>query len=103
MAKWLEILLFTIIIAISVLIPSLNRDTCTGDSGSNGLDPGVLIITAHPDDETMFFAPSILSLIAQNITVEALCLSNGTDSIPLGCNLAPMSDHFSAKQAIQTV
>lgn len=39
----------------------------------------VLIVTAHPDDESMFFAPTILGLKAQdeNCRVFILCLSNG--------------------------
>ena len=39
---------------------------------------GVLIVTAHPDDECMFFAPTILML--QQLTgadVHLLCLSSG--------------------------
>ncbi len=83
MAKWLEILLFTTVVSISVLIPSLEMDACPMGSGNSVSRSGsALIITAHPDDETMFFAPSILSLVAQNIPVEALCLSNGADSVP---------------------
>lgn len=39
----------------------------------------VLIVTAHPDDECMFFGPTILSLTQRNepCTVYLLCLSNG--------------------------
>lgn len=39
----------------------------------------VLIVTAHPDDESMFFAPTILGLKTQNenCRVFILCLSNG--------------------------
>lgn len=39
----------------------------------------VLIVTAHPDDESMFFAPTILGLKAQDedCRVFILCLSNG--------------------------
>lgn len=38
----------------------------------------VLIVTAHPDDECMFFAPSILSLNSSPYTnVHILCLTNG--------------------------
>uniref|UniRef100_A0A336M9X5 N-acetylglucosaminylphosphatidylinositol deacetylase n=1 Tax=Culicoides sonorensis TaxID=179676 RepID=A0A336M9X5_CULSO len=39
----------------------------------------VLIVTAHPDDESMFFAPTILSLKErdENCRVFILCLSNG--------------------------
>lgn len=38
----------------------------------------VLIVTAHPDDETMFFGPTILSLTKRSdCDVYLLCLSNG--------------------------
>lgn len=38
----------------------------------------VLVVTAHPDDECMFFGPTILSLAKRpNCTVYLLCLSNG--------------------------
>lgn len=37
----------------------------------------VLIVTAHPDDECMFFAPTILNLLRQNCHVYLLCLSSG--------------------------
>lgn len=38
----------------------------------------VLIVTAHPDDECMFFGPTILSLLRRNnCNVYLLCLSNG--------------------------
>lgn len=37
----------------------------------------VLIVTAHPDDECMFFAPTILALTRAGIEVHVLCLSRG--------------------------
>lgn len=38
----------------------------------------VLIVTAHPDDECMFFGPTILNLTKQkDCTVYILCLSTG--------------------------
>lgn len=37
----------------------------------------VLLVTAHPDDECMFFGPTILSLSRRNCEVYLLCLSNG--------------------------
>jgi N-acetylglucosaminylphosphatidylinositol deacetylase len=37
----------------------------------------VLIVTAHPDDEVMFFAPTILALVGLGVQVHALCLSIG--------------------------
>lgn len=37
----------------------------------------VLVVTAHPDDECMFFAPTIIQLVALNVDVHLLCLSKG--------------------------
>lgn len=39
---------------------------------------GTLLITAHPDDECMFFAPTILHLKSCGERVKILCLSEGT-------------------------
>ncbi|XP_074642785.1 N-acetylglucosaminyl-phosphatidylinositol de-N-acetylase-like isoform X2 [Tubulanus polymorphus] len=36
-----------------------------------------MFVTAHPDDECMFFTPSILSMIACGHSVYLLCLSTG--------------------------
>lgn len=36
-----------------------------------------VFIIAHPDDECMFFAPSIITLLKKNISVQLLCLSSG--------------------------
>lgn len=40
-------------------------------------DVQALILTAHPDDECMFFSPTILSLRKQDVHVKSLCLSSG--------------------------
>ncbi|CAJ0578384.1 unnamed protein product, partial [Mesorhabditis spiculigera] len=37
----------------------------------------ILFVTAHPDDETMFFAPTITSLAKQGHRLFLLCVSNG--------------------------
>jgi hypothetical protein len=37
----------------------------------------VLIVIAHPDDECMFFSPTIIQLVKQHIPVFILCLSSG--------------------------
>lgn len=37
----------------------------------------VLVVVAHPDDETMFFSPLLLSLTLFGVPVHVLCLSNG--------------------------
>ncbi|WVF70985.1 hypothetical protein IAT40_005781 [Kwoniella sp. CBS 6097] len=39
-----------------------------------------LVVTAHPDDEVMFFSPTILGLISQGWEVNGLCLSTGNSS-----------------------
>lgn len=43
----------------------------------------VLVVTAHPDDESMFFSPTILNLIRCRKRVHILCLSSG-DSLNQG-------------------
>lgn len=37
----------------------------------------VVIVTAHPDDECMFFGPTISSLVSNGVEVYILCLSRG--------------------------
>jgi N-acetylglucosaminylphosphatidylinositol deacetylase len=37
----------------------------------------LLLVTAHPDDEAMFFAPTISRLLQQGTSIHILCLSNG--------------------------
>ncbi|CAB3222228.1 unnamed protein product [Arctia plantaginis] len=37
----------------------------------------VLVVVAHPDDECMFFGPTIFRLCEQGVDVHILCLSNG--------------------------
>ncbi|WOO76796.1 N-acetylglucosaminyl-phosphatidylinositol de-N-acetylase [Vanrija pseudolonga] len=39
--------------------------------------PYALILTAHPDDEVMFFAPTILNLVATGWSILGVCLSSG--------------------------
>ncbi|XP_078404507.1 N-acetylglucosaminyl-phosphatidylinositol de-N-acetylase [Cetorhinus maximus] len=36
-----------------------------------------LLVTAHPDDECMFFAPALLRLAGRGLSVHLLCLSTG--------------------------
>jgi len=42
---------------------------CAGDK--------VLLVTSHPDDECMFFSPTIIYLMKRKVEVNILCLSNG--------------------------
>ena len=50
---------------------------------------GVLLVTAHPDDEAMFFVPTILALQARGVVVHVLCLSTG--DVTLGAVRSPSS------------
>lgn len=53
--------------------------TCANDALAFD-EARVLLVTAHPDDECMFFAPSVLKLTESNVAVYLLCLSSGTSS-----------------------
>ncbi|KAL1673051.1 putative deacetylase LmbE-like domain-containing protein [Schizophyllum commune] len=53
----------------------LNTDTLYDTNGVG--DARVLLVTAHPDDEAMFFAPTLLALAAKDVSVYSLCLSVG--------------------------
>lgn len=45
----------------------------------DGRTKNIMFVTAHPDDECMFFAPSILNMPQHNLYL--LCLSNGFNKI----------------------
>ncbi|KAL6463860.1 hypothetical protein MHYP_G00282510 [Metynnis hypsauchen] len=54
----------------------------SSQSPEGGIPPAVdavraLFVTAHPDDECMFFAPSVLKLVESKASVYLLCLSSG--------------------------
>ena len=44
---------------------------------ADGAGTGALLVIAHPDDECMFFTPTLLGLARQGITAHVLCLSTG--------------------------
>ncbi|XP_029924385.1 N-acetylglucosaminyl-phosphatidylinositol de-N-acetylase [Myripristis murdjan] len=44
---------------------------------TNDVDVRAVIVTAHPDDECMFFSPAVLRLVELNACVHLLCLSQG--------------------------
>eukprot|EP00055_Hartaetosiga_balthica_P014095 m.75611 g.75611 ORF g.75611 m.75611 type:complete len:279 (+) comp8487_c0_seq2:35-871(+) len=52
-------------------IPSVQKEE------NNKPENNVLLITAHPDDESMFFGPTLRMLQRENYNVFLLCLSNG--------------------------
>jgi hypothetical protein len=60
------------------------------ESGFSNKCPGhTLILTAHPDDECMFFAPTVLSLASSGCKISALCLSTGNSTPMSGVNRPP--------------
>ena len=76
--------LYVALVIASILL--LTRASKLGHASNSRLFQAgdrVLIITAHPDDETMFFSPTILSLAYHKIPAFLLCLSNGAKSPPV--------------------
>lgn len=45
--------------------------------GTEGAGVRALVVTAHPDDECLFFSPIIIQLVSLNAKVHLLCLSQG--------------------------
>ena len=85
---YLVVVILVVVSAAKCLLQHCSR-SCTVD-----LDARTLFITAHPDDECMFFAPLILALTAQNRgNAFLLCLSEG--KLNLLCNL--FSIHFACR------
>lgn len=78
--KWLRssVVLVAILLLFQLLLAgsTLNIDELRDIEGYQN-SAKALILTAHPDDEVMFFAPAILNLVKSNVEVYALCLSNG--------------------------
>ena len=57
------------------------------DASMRVLPSSALLVTAHPDDEVMFFAPTVQALSAAGTTLSALCLSTG-NAMGLGAQRA---------------
>nr|XP_044987187.1 N-acetylglucosaminyl-phosphatidylinositol de-N-acetylase isoform X2 [Jaculus jaculus] len=51
--------------------------TTRGDTGLPGVGSRALLVIAHPDDEAMFFAPTVLGLARLKHLVSVLCFSTG--------------------------
>ena len=65
--------LLAVVISVSIGLQA----TLAGLDWPGKLPNAVLVLTAHPDDEVMFFAPTILALTALGVQVFGLCLSIG--------------------------
>lgn len=59
---------------------SLNHvvNVSANNSEAGGAEIRALVVTAHPDDECMFFAPGIIRLGELKASLYLLCLSEGT-------------------------
>ena len=84
MADWYQNgLLVFIILIIAIIIPYLQKYklnqmfNTTGLSNNLSSIGSVLLLIAHPDDEIMFWTPTIKLFLSNNITLKILCLSNG--------------------------
>ncbi|KAL1747393.1 putative deacetylase LmbE-like domain-containing protein [Schizophyllum fasciatum] len=70
-----------IVLVLALVFAALQNPTEHGTNVLHGFDGAgnarVLLVTAHPDDEAMFFAPTLLALAAKNVSVYSLCLSVG--------------------------
>lgn len=66
-----------IIVVLSILILLLSPPVGTGDFPAGDGHRHVLFLTAHPDDECLFFAPTILGLNSSETSLYALSLSIG--------------------------
>jgi len=69
--SWCWILIITV--AISIWLHRFRGSAIM----SNIIGKSVLILTAHPDDECMFFGPTICSLSSVGVPIHILCLSTG--------------------------
>ena len=68
---------FCALAAVGVFLSIFFRLFDTSTDFLNLVNAPVLLLTAHPDDEVMFFAPTIQTLLAHNVDLHILCLSTG--------------------------
>jgi len=74
------IIVFVLSIFLGALYAPLESNTSfvTSDTADYPQATRVLLVTAHPDDEAMFFAPTILRLTPRrDVSFFHVCLSNG--------------------------
>ena len=76
-AQWILLSLTSALTLLFGLRMMASPPVVTRRDGAPARSHVVLVITAHPDDECMFFAPSILSLRRQGHRVHVLCCSAG--------------------------
>ena len=76
-----------ILVAVSVVVAAVATLICSSGSCYTALTPGralgpcssgkTLLVIAHPDDECMFFGPTVQRLQEDGRCLHLLCLSTG--------------------------
>lgn len=72
---WIYLMLMNVVILIMVRRAKMSDST--EEQRKENAKKTVLFITAHPDDEAMFFVPTILTMKELGYQLHILCLSNG--------------------------
>lgn len=76
------ILNFLVIILLKLSIRAKQKFLAFFENSGSQQKRDTLLIIAHPDDEVMFFTPTVKCLISNGCKVRVLCLSNGnTDNL----------------------
>ena len=75
--SWLTLSLVLSIVLSFVISSSIICNNCPILKKKAYLSGRILFVTAHPDDECMFFGPSVLSAVENGRSVHLLCLSTG--------------------------
>ncbi|KAL5778347.1 hypothetical protein ACOSP7_011273 [Xanthoceras sorbifolium] len=78
--SWLLIILSIIVVWVASLYKILHASRSQSNAAAflgTGDKRNVLLVIAHPDDESMFFSPTINYLISRGHNVHILCMSTG--------------------------
>ncbi|XP_048222685.1 N-acetylglucosaminyl-phosphatidylinositol de-N-acetylase isoform X5 [Perognathus longimembris pacificus] len=70
---------------------SAERRKTREPAGLLAAESRALLVIAHPDDEAMFFAPTVIGLTRLKHRVSLLCFSAGT---------SPMTQEYSGTQSV---
>ena len=88
-------------ILVQFMIAGLRVQHADKSAAVNGsirvLPSSALLVTAHPDDEVMFFAPAVQALLAAGTSISALCLSTGNAA---GLGLQRAEELFASYQQL---
>lgn len=79
-SRIIDVVLFVLIIYVFIYaLFRRHRNRAFNEIIREGLheEPKVLLLIAHPDDESVFFAPTLMALRRHKISTHILCLSPG--------------------------